>query len=458
MQSVVGTWYQVRNVFGVTCGERLRAQLLRGGAGTIALKIAHTFLALGATILLARMLGPDGYGTYAYVFALITLIAIPAKVGLPQLIVRETARAQAGEQWGLMRGLWRWGNLVVISFSLALVAASAMTVSVIAGRFSYVQIATFAWALTLVPLIALGNLRGAALLGLRKVVQGQLPEYVVRPGLLILLLLVAPLLWPGQVVTAAHAMGLNALAVAVAFTIGAWLLRRARPLPVTHAVPTYQARRWLVSAMPLALTAGLQLINSQTDIIMLGFFSSAEEVGVYRVAVQGATLVAFGLQAVNMVVAPHFARLYAQGNIAGLQRMVTASARVILLSTFPVVAAFLIFGKEMLSLLFGTAFVPAYTALAILCVGQLINAAMGSVGLLLTMTRHEKDAAWGVAVAAAVNVALNLILIPAFGINGAAVATAITLATWNVLLCRKVWQRIGVQSAAVSIWKARPVT
>lgn len=52
MQSVAGTWHQMRNAFGVTRGEGLRAQFLRGGVRTI--KVTHTFLALGSTVLLAR--------------------------------------------------------------------------------------------------------------------------------------------------------------------------------------------------------------------------------------------------------------------------------------------------------------------------------------------------------------------------------------------------------------------
>lgn len=447
MQAVTGTWYQVRNVFGALRGERLRAQLLRGGAGSIAIKVAHTFLALGSTILLARILGPEGFGTYGYVLALITLIAIPAKVGLPPLFVRETARAQAGEQWGLMRGLWRWGNAVVLLFSLFLVIAAAMITSLVAERFSSVQLTTFAWGLAVVPLIALGNLRGAALRGLRKVVQGQLPEHVLRPGLLILLLLATPLFWPSQTLTAAHAMALHVLAAAIAFAIGVWLLWRARPASVTQAVPTYQARNWLTSAMPLALISGLQLINSQTDIIMLGIFSNAGQVGIYKVVIQGGFLVSFTLTAVNTVIAAHIVHLYQAGEHAKLQRVVTWAARCIFLGTLPVALIFIVVGGQILSLVFGEVYGVGQTALAILCVGQLVSAAMGPVIFLLNMTGHEREAARGIAVAASLNILLNILLIPRFGIEGAATANCLTLVLWNILLWRTACRRLGIESS-----------
>jgi len=95
----------------------LRGRLIRGGLGSLALKLGSTALGFLLAILLARTLGPEGYGVYAFVFAIVSLLAIPTQLGLPQLVVRETAKAQAAEQWGLMRGLWRWSTLAVWLFS-----------------------------------------------------------------------------------------------------------------------------------------------------------------------------------------------------------------------------------------------------------------------------------------------------------------------------------------------------
>lgn len=74
----------------------------------------------------------------------------------------------------------------------------------------------------------------------------------------------------------------------------------------------------------------MQMVNDETDILILGVFRPAEEVGIYRFAVQAATLASFGLQAVNTVIAPRFASLYAMGEIDQLQQLATASARVVL--------------------------------------------------------------------------------------------------------------------------------
>ena len=200
--------------------------------------------------------------------------------------------------------------------------------------------------------------------------------------------------------------------------------------------------------MPLGFIAGMQLINTQADILMLGLFTDAEQVGIYRVAVQGAMLVSFGLEAVNMVVAPQFAHMYAHGRGEQMQRLALASARAGLAIALPAALVFVLFGTVLLKAVVGEGYATGATPLAILAVGQLVNAAMGPVGLLLNMTGHEHAVARGVALAAVVNVAANMLLIPHWGMNGAATATALTLVIWNGLLAWEVARRLKIRCTA----------
>lgn len=426
--------------------EGLHGHLLRGSLASIILKVFYTVATLATAIVLARILGPEGYGIYAYAFALITLFSIPAQFGLPTLLVRNIATYQVREQWGLMRGILLRANQAVLLLSLALVFVSGIAAWAFAGNFDTEQLTTFAWALVLLPLIALGNLRGAALRGLRRVIEGQLPEQLVRPGLFLVFVVAIPWLGVDERLTPSSAMALHAAAGFTAFAVGAWVLVRALPVQTKAVAAEYDTGTWMRSVLPLSFLAGMQTVNNQTDIVMLGIFASAADVGVYRVAVQGAHLVMFTLAAINMVLGPNVARLYTAGDHERLQRTVTWSARVILLTALPVAGAFILFGKPVLAMVFGEEYVRGHTALAILCLGQLINAGAGSVGLLLNMTGYERDTAVGVGIAAVCNVILNLALIPVFGMEGAAAATAISLAVWNVILVRRAFQRTGIVS------------
>lgn len=410
------------------------------------MKIANTLFGLAVAVLLARSLGAGGYGVYAFAFSLVSLIAVPAQLGVPQLLVREIARYRFQKEWGLLRGLLRRSNQIVVGFSLALGAVAAGVAWFLYSRADLVQTETFLWALPLIPLIALGNIRGAALRGLRRVIQGQLPEMVLRPGFL-LLLAGGTLLF--STLTPSVAMALHALAAALAFGAGTVMLVRFVPVETSNAEPQYETRAWIHSMVPLSLLAGMSVVNSQTDIVMLGLFTASEEVGIYRAATQGATLVVFLLSAINMVIAPYISQLSTAGDKARLQRLATTSARAILLAAFPVALVFVVYGETVLALVFGVEYASGHAPLAILCVGQLVNAAAGSVGLLLNMAGYERDTARGVAVATGSNVVLNLLLIPPFGMNGAAIATAVTLVIWNSLLCWQVWVRMGIQSTAI---------
>src|SRR5690606_16549541 len=123
---------------------------------------------------------------YAYVLALISLISIPSEFGLPNLLMRETAKTYANRNWGLMRGLWRWATFIIGVVAFFLLAFSFMGSAFLGDKLTDEQKSVFGLALVSVPFTAWGSLRGAAMRGLGHPVMGQIPESLVRPGALIL--------------------------------------------------------------------------------------------------------------------------------------------------------------------------------------------------------------------------------------------------------------------------------
>jgi len=409
-------------------------------------------LALLTGVFIARLLGPEQYGVYAYVMAIVSLLSIPALFGLPQLIVRETAKAKAQGRWGMMRGLWRWCSQLTIFLTVIIFIVTSSIVYMIYDRFYDKQLITMFFGVLLVPFMTLVQLRSAALRGLNKVIQGQLPEAVLRPTLF--LVLIGVIISLDVRINAPYTMAVNVLASLISFVVGAWLLRLARPEELRKKPEiVIHSREWLKSALPLALTSTLLLVNQNIDIIMIGWFGSASDVGIYRVATSGAGLVVFGLSTINLVVGPYYAQFHANGDLVKIQKLATISSRVIMLTTLPVVFAFILFGESLIYLIFGPKYVSAYISLSIISVGQLINAVFGSVGLLLAMTDNEKEIAKGVAVATIANIVFNIVLIPLIGIVGAAVATAVTLFVWNFLLWIAVVNKIGVDTMAIPMAK-----
>jgi len=109
---------------------------------------------------------------------------------------------------------------------------------------------------------------------------------------------------------------------------------------------------------------------------------------------------------------------------------------------------FVALGRSFFNLVFGPEYDASYVPLLILLAGQMVNSAAGSVGFLLNMTGHERETARGMAVAATLNVVLNLLLTPLWGVQGAAIATAVSMIAWNALLWWAVHQRLGISSLA----------
>jgi O-antigen/teichoic acid export membrane protein len=422
----------------------LGAVLVRAAIGTAGIKLAHAAIGFATSIVLAKILGPSGYGVFTYVIALVAILTIPSELGIPGLAVREIAAANAQKDWARMRGFILWSHRTIALTSAVLILIGATILYVWGQKFTADRRACMWLALLLVPLLSFGSLRDEMLRGLRKVLLGQLSQPIIRP---LTLLIAVVFLWLlGLPVTSPlRVMGLHVMSVAVAFVCGLFFFFKSRPSGLRSAIPSRPSRSWLMSSLPFGMSAAFQLINGRTDIVALGLFHPDAAVGIYRVAVQLAAVVIFGMQVVNTIQGPHIAHLFATGDMLKLQRMMTRSAQAMLITAVPVVVIIVLFGKPIIKIVYGPDFEAAYLPLVILCSGQLVNATMGSVGSLLNMTGHERDTTKGVFLGAVVNVALNLALVPAWGMRGAAVATAVTLVVWNLFMWHMARLRTGIE-------------
>jgi O-antigen/teichoic acid export membrane protein len=212
------------------------------------------------------------------------------------------------------------------------------------------------------------------------------------------------------------------------------------------ATPRYETREWLRSLLPLSLFSGLRKLDTQLALLILGVMASAEDVGHFRVAAQGALTVAFGLTVVNLVVSPHIVRLHRRGERERLQRMITFSTRLVTAVALPAFLLLCFWGAPILSWVFGAEYAAAAPALAIMCFGQLLNSACGSVGLVLNLTGHEQEALKGVVVAVCLSAVLSLVLVPFMGITGAAIAYTTSFAVWNFLLVILTRRKTGLHT------------
>jgi len=425
--------------------DTLRRRLVSGALGSYWLRIVNTGLALGYSIVLGRLLGAAAYGVYSYAIAWMQLLVVVASLGFGTLLVRDVARFTAQGDWCATRGLVRWTTAVGLVNSLIVMLLCA-AVALAAGAAADPVTRALIVALALVPMLVLARLRQSALQGLHRVVAGQVPEMLARPLVFIGLIAVAYAFMP-ETLTPVGVIGLNGVSTAVALVLGMVLLRRSLPGAFWQARPRYEGRVWLLAGVSLFLVTGIRMMNAKVDTLMLGMLQGAEWVGIYTAANRAPELITFCLLAASASLSPAVASLYAKRDMARLQRVVTRGARIVLVGSLVVGGAFVVFGRWFL-LLFGPDFVSGHTTLVILSISRILSASLGAVGMLLVMTGHERDVARAVAVGFVLNVALDWLLIPVLGMNGAAIGSASSMMVWNGILVAQVWRRLRINPTA----------
>lgn len=424
--------------------------------GSVGVKSVGMLLAFGVNIYLARLLGPEQFGVYAFVYAVVTLLAIPVRSGLPTLVVRLVAAGDAKQEWGPVRGLFERASYFVFAVALAVAVTGYLLIGAYAEQIGQARSQTFMVAFVLLPLFGLSAVRAAALRGMRHVVSGLLPDQIIRPALFIVLLFIGTTWW--GTASAVSAMELYAAAGLVAFVAGAVMLYRALPWEALAARPVYHTRDWLGSLVPLSILAGVGVINGQAGLVTLGLLGTDTDVGVFRVAERGATFVLFAFNAVNLVIAPYISRYRALNDQRRLRVLTAVSAVGGTTTALLVTATLVLFGEEVIAGVLGAEFRDAYTALSILSIGYVISAALGPVIVLLNMSGYERQTAVGMSIAAGLNVLLNLALVPLYGVNGAAMAMAVSTVAWSTFLCWKVRRELRIDPTIGSLralWGAR---
>ena len=405
-------------------------RLAIGAVSSFGLKIAGSGLSFALSVMLARCLGTVGWGIYAYAMTWTNLLSIPATLGIDQLIVREMAVYRARSRQKLMAGLLRWSNSLVIVTAIALALVAMVVVWRLQPDSNELFLAVVL-AMTTLPLASLRNLRLGAMRGLDRIVLGQIPDAIFAPLITIVLTGSIYFLLPDRL-NVFWVLGIKIVATAVTFIVGTLWLVRSLPPGVKQIKPQYRSKSWLVSALPFMFLGTVELINSRIDIIMLGGIEGAAAVGIYAAIAGIAQLTAFIHQASLGVLGPTIATLYSQGKVRELEKLIQQSILAVFTTSLLVGGTVIGFSKYLL-LIFGAEFVTGSTAMNILIGGQIFNALTGPVGLVLNMTGHQRQTAIATALSAALNIVLNALLIPRWGIVGAALSTVFSIAIFNTI-------------------------
>jgi O-antigen/teichoic acid export membrane protein len=196
------------------------------------------------------------------------------------------------------------------------------------------------------------------------------------------------------------------------------------------------------------MVEGFYLLLSNTDILVLQQFRPPEDVAHYYAAAKTLTLIAFVHFAVSAAVAHRFSQYHVTEDHGRLEQILSDSIRWTFWASLAATVVILAAGKMLLSL-FGAQFVDGYYLMFILAAGLMARAAVGPVERLLNMLGEQRVCAMVYATAFGLNLALCIVLIPIFGVAGAAIATSTALIVESALLFWVTKRRLGFH---VFIW------
>ena len=370
----------------------------------VILRIFFGFISFGVMVLLTRTLGAAEYGIYVYAISLVSILVMFSQLGLPTLILRETAKAVKQDEWELVNGLWDWALRISFSLALLFCVIGILYLLYVGPIFGVEenQKFKFPWvALVLVPLTVSLNNKIAIMRGFDAVVLAPLLQKTFSQLFIFLFLISSVYLLSVEKINSSQIIVIEIIGLLIAMLISYryLLVQYKQKLQFEAFEKKYSKKYWITAAMPLGVIVGLRSINANLDIIVLGWFEASGEIAKYKIAVRFSSVALLGQEIVIMVFSGYFARLFKNNETKLLSDLTKKGA---LLSTCIAVGVLLLclfWGDILISLFFGAEFMGSFAPLMIIVFGYTICMPMGMVSTLLNMTGHEKRTALGAAIA-----------------------------------------------------------
>jgi O-antigen/teichoic acid export membrane protein len=430
-------------------GSATVSRVARGGVTAFFVYGAGFGLTYCSQLVIARVVGVDTYGVYAYVFAWMVVLAYFSTLGFDVGLLRFVPAYEAERAWPLLQGVIQYAQrrAALVGFSVIFIGICVVN----AWTSSPELRSTFLVGFALVPILALVRIRCSAVRAFGGVVSALVPDRVVRDGTLIGLLAVASL-GMGWTLNAPFVMVATLLSSALGLVCAGLAMRRRRPRAIHDILPAYDAVAWRRAAIPLLILGATEALMNRTGVILLGWIADTKNAGIYSLAFNIALVVTLPRIAVNTLFAPVISDLYARGDKETMQVLITRTTSWTFSAGLFIAAALFLLAEPLLAW-FGAGYEAGVPALRVLLISQVMAASAGSQLYVMTMTGHERSAAVLLVSCAMVNAGASAVLIGTFGLAGAAIGTAVSLVIWNVAMALFLWRRLNLLPGILAIFR-----
>lgn len=430
-------------------GNAVVKQVVRGGNAAFAIYVAAAGLAYCSQLVIARMVGAQNFGVYAYVTATMIVLAYFSALGFDVALLRFVPAYEVQHRWDLLRGVISYAQRRATAVGIVVMLIGIAIIAVRGSRMSSELRDAFFVGLMLVPVWALLSIRCSAVRAFGGVVWAIAPDRLVREGMVISFVAVATL-GLGLRLDAAQVVTAMLVSSGVSLTLTSLAMQRLRPRAADNVVPAYDAAAWRQVALPLLIIGATETLMNRSGVLLLGWFGHIKEAGIYSLAFNIAFVVALPRTALNTLFAPAVSSLFARKDRATLETLVASAASWALVAAAGIALVLAIVAAPLLKLL-GPGFEDGVTALRILLLGQMLAASAGSQLYVMTMTGYERYAAAMLVACAIGNAIASAVLIRFFGLTGAAIATSLSLVIWNVAMALFLWRRMQLLPGVLAL-------
>lgn len=436
------------------------ATRLGTGSGLVLLGLgAGRGVKLLTRVLIGRLLGAAALGLYDLAWTFILILSHVARGGLQVAVVRFGAPLWSQGRHAALWRLVRRGLLVPLVLGGGVAAALFFAAPWLAGTvFRKPELASA--IRTVSPLVPVAS--GLAVLaGATQATQRMrytvLTRDVTQPVVQILLFLL--LWWLGYGLAAAFwgalVGGVVAFVLALALVFKLTRLRgQVSATPQADGEAT--VRQLVLFSLPVAVSGMLAAYLLWVDRLLVGYFRPAAELGIYAAAAQFGILFALLLHGFTTMFTPMFSDLLDRGERERMRELFRVSTKWGLYLLLPLMIVLAIRPEVALGGLFGAEFALGARALQILLIGQFVNVLSGQVGMVLILSGRQRSWMALTAIALALNIALDLLWIPRFGLEGAAAASTLALALLFGTGLHLARSRLGIFPFDRRSWKLVP--
>ena len=424
---------------------------IRGALGSIGLSavivlsgsILTQVMGFGTRIVMTRFLPVDGYGEIVLGITVLNILGIVSVLGLGQALTRYLPRADSDEEHSrIAAAIYQIG----IGLSIVWAALGFLTADFIAGTVfgnpgmtNVVRI--FALALPFYVLMRL-SLRGIQ--GHKETTPNIVTKQLIRPGAQL------------AGVAALSLAGFGVLGLAFGYTLGfvlagivgfAFFIRVGGYQVGSLLVPLSRTRyrELLAFSVPLAISGSFGIVTKNSDRFLLGVFDVSSAVAVYDIAFILSQFILFFGPVLNYLFQPIMSEYDAENDYQRMDKLYKIITRWLVILTFPVFALLVLFPELVLETFFGAEYRAGGFALMLLAIGLYATRFVGLSGSFLTATGDTKVLMYVSGATAALNFGLNILLIPIFGIVGAAIATVSSTILNNGLQAGYVYKITRIQ-------------